>query len=243
MPRNLSLFLGCYDLDLVGRKPKHVQSIRRRRSNLRAMFSDPTGKDEKIDASEQSHVGPNRLPNRNGKGIQSKTGSGIIRPDAFLQSFHITLARGERKKTALMIQQVFKRIGIQLLVPQKIENHTRIKIARSRAHGNAASGCESHRGVNRLAVANSTETRPVSEVGKYGSAGQFRGEVMHQRFVRNAVEPITPNPRLKVPLRQRYFRSHLRNGLMEGRIETRELRRNRKNRLRGSHQRQSLWNV
>src|ERR1700730_16333838 len=115
-----------------------------------------------------------------------------------------------------MIQQIFKSIGVELLISQQKENDAWVEVARARPHRNAASGSKAHGGIDRSPVEKRTETRPVAQMRKDGASGKLCAEVVHQRFVRNTVETIATNPRVKIALRDWQVRCDVRNCLVKG---------------------------
>ena len=76
-----------------------------------------------------------------------------------------------------------------------------------------------------------------------GSLGKLRAEVMNERLVRETVETVASNTRVEVALRERQMRCDFRHGLVKYIVKTGELRRRRKERLRGSDKRQRLRDV
>src|ERR1700689_971642 len=142
-----------------------------------------------------------------------------------------------------MIEQILQTVGVELLIPQQIDDDARVEVARARPHWNAASRSKTHRGIDRYPVTKCAETRSVTQMGEDGSFGKLCAEIMHQRFVRNAVETIAANALVEIPLRERQMRSDFRDRLVKSVVEAGELCGRRKDRLRGSDQRQGLGDV
>src|SRR5271170_4049399 len=142
-----------------------------------------------------------------------------------------------------MVEQIFQLVGVELFIAHKIKDHARVEIARARPHGYAPSGSEAHRSIDRDSVSQRTQARPISEVRKYGSWRKLRAEMMHERFIRNAVEAIAPNPRVEVALREREMRCGLRNRLVKSVVKAGVVCSRGEDRLRGSDKRKRLWNV
>src|SRR6202021_3796770 len=111
-----------------------------------------------------------------------------------------------------------------LLVPQKIEDDSRVQVARSCSHGNAARGGEAHRGGDRGPVLQCTQTRAIPQVREDGSLGKRCTEMMHQRLVRNTVETVTTNACVKVALREGEAACNLRHRLMKTAVKAALLR-------------------
>ena len=72
--RNLLLFLGGDNLDLIWGEPKRFEAAGCCGADAVAMFSDAAGEDEKIHSAQQCHVRTNRFSDSNRKNIQGKTG-------------------------------------------------------------------------------------------------------------------------------------------------------------------------
>ncbi len=156
---------------------------------------------------------------------------------ALCQRFDVTLAGRQREKAALMIEQIFKTVGVELLCPEKIYDDAGVEVAGPSPHGNTAGWSQAHRGVDGFSISQGTKARAVPQVREDGSLGKLRSEMMYQRFVRDAVKAVTANPRFEVALRQCEVRGDFGNRLMESVVETGELRGRRKDRLCGSDQR------
>src|SRR3984885_15108534 len=136
-----------------------------------------------------------------------------------------------------MIQQIFKFLGAEIVISQKVNHDAGVKIPGARSHGNAARGRKAHRGVDRYPVSKRAQAQPVSQMRKDGFFWKRRPEMMHQRFIRNAVKAIAADPTVEVALRKGQMRCDFGNRLMESVVEARELSSRRKDRLRGSDQR------
>src|ERR1035438_138398 len=109
--RDLSLFLGRDNLNLVPSQPESFKTLSCRRSNVIAVLSDAAREDEKIHTAQQSHVRPDCLSYRNRKDIQGKTGVRIIRAGAFFQPLDIALAGGKSEEATLMIDRKSTRLN------------------------------------------------------------------------------------------------------------------------------------
>src|ERR1700686_4045313 len=239
---DLLLFLGGDHLNLIWGQAETFQPLGRRGSNAVAVLSDAAGEDEKIGASQQSHVCPDCFSNGDGENIESETRLWIVAAGALLQSFHIALAGGERKKAAVMVEQVFKLVGVELLLAEKINDDAGVEVAGSRSHGNSASGRQAHGGVDRYSISQGTEARSIAQVRENRSFGKVRAEMMDQGFVGNAVEAVATDAGVEVALRQGEMRCNFRNRLVKGVVEAGEMLP-RKDRLRGGDQLQSLRDV
>src|ERR1700726_1860685 len=101
-----------------------------------------------------------------------------------------------------MIEKIFKLVSVELLIAQQVKEDARVEVARARTHRNATSRSEAHGGVDRFPVSKSAETRAVAQMRKDGSFGKLRGEVMHQRLIRNTVEAIALNPCVEIAMRE-----------------------------------------
>jgi len=177
---DLLLFLGGDHLNLIWGQAETFQPLGRRGSNAVAVLSDAAGEDEKIGAPQQSHVCPDCFSNGDRKNIESETRLWIVAAGALLQSFHIALAGGERKKAAVMVEQVFKLVGVELLLAEKINDDAGVEVAGSRSHGNSASGRQAHGGVDRYSISQGTEARSIAQVRENRSFGKLRAEMMDQ---------------------------------------------------------------
>jgi len=234
---DLSLFLRRDNLNLVWSQAKKFEALRCCGSNVIAVLSDASREDEKIRTSQQSRVSPDRFSYRDGKYIQSKTGIWIIRADAFFERFHITLAGRESEKTAPMIEQILKFVGVELRISHEVDEDAGIEVARSGCHWNAARGSEAHRSVDRDPASKGTEARSIPQMRKNRSLGKPRTEVMHQRLIRNPVEAIASNPCVEIVVGESEARCDLRHGLMKSVIETGEVCGRREDGLRRSDER------
>ena len=143
------------------------------------MLSDAAGEDEKVDTTEKCHVCADYLAHGSGKNIQRKSGVGIVGAHPLFKLPHIALAGRETKKAALMIEQIFKLIGAEFLIPQKVKEYARVEIAGARPHWYAAGGSEAHGGVDGYSVAKRAEACSVAKVREDGSPGKSRAEMMH----------------------------------------------------------------
>src|SRR5580704_7925834 len=101
-----------------------------------------------------------------------------------------------------MVKHVLKLVSSQFLMAHKVDEYARVEIPRTGSHGNTAGRSEPHRGVYGYSFAQSAEACSIPEVREDDSPGKLRAEVMHQRFIRKAVETITSNPRIEIVLRK-----------------------------------------
>src|SRR4029077_20602297 len=177
MTRDL-LFFPCGDnLNLVCREIEKFEAVRGCRSNVIAVLSDAAGKNEKVHTAEESNVCTDSLTYGNRKDIQRESGARIVVADTLFQRLHIAFAGGKSKESALMIEHIFKLIGVQFRGAQKIEENAGIKIATTSAHRNTACRSEAHGGVDGDSVAKSTEARSVTKVREDGSFGKLISEM------------------------------------------------------------------
>ncbi len=144
MASNLLFFLGGDNLNFSCREPQGFKSVRGRRADVAAVLSDAAGEYHNICTAQQSHVSSDYLAHRASKDVERQSGFGVSGAGAFLQGLYVALPGRETEKTALMIQQSFQFIGIEFLVTQKINDHARVEIARTRTHRNAAGRGEAH---------------------------------------------------------------------------------------------------
>src|ERR1700756_2330300 len=161
------------------------------------MFSDAAGKDKKVYTAEQRGICPDYLAYGNGEDIQGQSRLQVVGLRTFFQRLYVTLAGRKSEEAALMVEQIFNLVGVQLLVAHEIEEDARIKITRARTHRDAARGSETHGGVDRYTVANSAEARSVTEVREDGSFWKPHADMMHERLIRETVETVAPNPRVE----------------------------------------------
>ena len=167
------------------------------------MFSDAASEDEKIHTTEKGNVRADHLAYRNGKNIQREGGAWVVGADALFQHLYVTLAARESEKATLMIEQIFQLVVAELLIAQEVEKNARIEIPRARAHRDAAGGREAHGGVDRYSIAKSAKARSITEVREDGSFGKPLAEVMHQRFIGEAMESVASNTCVEVALGKR----------------------------------------
>ena len=139
-----------------------------------------------------------------------------------------------------MVEQIFELVGTELLIPQKIDEDTRVKIAGTRTHRDAAGRGKAHSGIDRYSVAKSTEACSITEMCEDGSLWKLVAEVMHERLVGETVETIASNPCVEVALRKGEMRRHLRHGTVKSIVEAGVVYRRRKDRLCRSDERQRL---
>lgn len=176
--RHLSLFLGGNNLNLVCSQAEKLKSVSGCRPNVVTVLTDTTCEDEKINPAQKSSVRADYLANGDGKNFQRKNRPCVIGLDALLESLYVTLSGRKSEKAALMVEKVLKRVRTQLLVAQKIKQHSRIDVAGPGAHRNATRGREPHSGVDRHSTANSAEAGSVTEMREDGSLGKLLSKVM-----------------------------------------------------------------
>src|SRR5713226_832127 len=145
---NLLFFLCGDNPDLFCSEAENFEAVRSCGPNAIAVLSNAAGEDKKLNTAEESNVCPDYLAYRNGKAIQRKSGMRVVGASTFFQHLHITLAGRKSEEAALMVEQIFKLIGAELLIAQKVEENARIKIARARTHRDATRGSEAHGGVD-----------------------------------------------------------------------------------------------
>ena len=197
------MFFLCGDnLDLFWSEAEKFEAVRSCGPNVLAVLSDTAGEDEKVNTAEESNICTDYLAYGNRKDIQRKSGASVVRAGPLFQRLHITLAGGECEEAALMVEQIFKFVGAELLIPYKVEDDARIKIAGASTHRDAARGGQAHRGVDRYSVAKSAEAGSITQMREDGSFGNLRTEMMHERLVRETVETIASNPAVEIALRE-----------------------------------------
>lgn len=241
--RDLLLFFCGDNLDFVCSEAEKFEAVCNRGTNVTAVFSDPTGEDEKVHPTEQSRVCTDYLAYRNGEHIQRKRGVWIVGAGAIFKRLHIAFAGGEGEEAALMIDEIFHLVGAELLRAKKINKDPGVEISGPRAHRDSTGRGEAHGGVDRHPIAKSAETCSIAEMREDGPLGKLRAEVMNERLVRETMETVASNTRVEVALRERQMRRDFRHGLVKYIVKTGELRRRREKRLRGSDKRQSLRDV
>src|SRR5271163_50224 len=109
--RNLLFFLCGDTLDLVGSEAEKFEAVCNCGTNIIAVFSDPAGEQQNVHAAEQSNVCTDCLAHGNHKHIQRKHGLWIFGAGALFKRLHIAFATGESEEAALMIDEVFHRVG------------------------------------------------------------------------------------------------------------------------------------
>ena len=119
--RDLLLFFCGDNLDFVCSEAEKFEAVCNRGTNVIAVFSDPTGEDEKVHPTEQSRVCTDYLAYRNGEHIQRKRGVWIVGAGAIFKRLHIAFAGGEGEEAALMIDEIFHLVGAELLRAKKID--------------------------------------------------------------------------------------------------------------------------
>ncbi len=142
------------------------------------MLSDATGEDKKIRTAEKSKVCTDYLANGNGKYIQRKSGVWVVGAGALFQRLHIALAGRESEEATLMIKQIFKLVGAELLGAQQIEKDARVEITGTGTHRDAPGWGEAHGGIDRYSIAKSAEACSVTKMRHDGSLGKVRAEVI-----------------------------------------------------------------
>src|SRR5262249_28749901 len=146
-------------------------------------------------------------------------------------------------ESGMPVEEIFKSVGVQLLCPHEIEQHARVKIARASAHRHSAGRRQSHRCVDRSAIAYRNHAAPASQVRKDRTSWELRSQAMHKRFIREPVKAVSPDSIHEVSLRQRQVCRRLGHRAMKRGIEAGDMERVGKLLLRLSYQLQSLWNV
>src|ERR1700674_4657936 len=202
MTRDLLFFLCRDSLNLVCREIEKFEAVRSCRPNVIAVLSDAAGKDEKVHTAEESNVCTDSLTYGNRKDIQRESGARIVRADTLFERLHIAFAGRKSEEAALMIEHIFKPVGVRFLGAQKIEENAGIKIATASAHWNTACRSEAHGGVDGNSVAKSTEARSVTKVREDGSFRKLISEMMHQRLVRKTMKTVATNACIVIALRE-----------------------------------------
>src|ERR1700686_3772694 len=202
MTRDLLLFLGGDNLNLVCREVEKYEAVRSCRPNVIAVLSDAAGKDEKVHTAEESNICTDSLTYGNRKDIQRESGARIVAADTLFQRLHIAFAGRKSEEAALMIEHIFKPVGVQFPGAHKIEENAGIKIATTSAHRNAACRSEAHGGVDGNSAAKSAEARSVTKVREDGSFGKLISEMMHQRLVGKAMKTVATNTCVVTALRE-----------------------------------------
>ena len=241
--RDLEFFLCGENLNLVCGEAKKFEAAGSQGSNIITVFSDAASEDEKIHTTEKGNVRADYLAYSNAKNIQREGGARVVGANALLQHLYVTLPARESEKATLMIEQIFQFVVAELLIAQEVEKNARIEIARARAHRDAAGGREAHGGVDRYSIAKSAEARSVTEMREDGTFGKALAEVMHQRFIGEAMESVALNTRVKVALGKRQVRCYFRDGAVKGIVEAGKVDRRWKDRLRGGDEHQRLRDV
>src|ERR1700733_11280537 len=80
-----------------------------------------------------------------------------------------------------------------MLLPQQVEDHTRIEVARAGRHGNSAGRREPHRGVDGPPAAHRGQARAAAEGGSDRPFRHLVPELEKDRLVGEAVEAIAAN--------------------------------------------------
>src|ERR1700720_4886761 len=142
-----------------------------------------------------------------------------------------------------MIDQLFEHGGIEFLLAQKMDQNSRIDIAAPRAHDHAAGWRQTHAGVDRFSGSDRGHACTIAEMGNHEAVRQIVCKLMHDRFTRKAVKSVTLNSFRLQFLRDRKDTCERRQFRMEGRVETRRLRKPRKMLLCEADDRQSRWNM
>ena len=142
-----------------------------------------------------------------------------------------------------MIDQLFEHGGIEFLLAQKIDQNSRIDIAAPRTHDHAAGWRQTHAGVDRFSGSDRGHACTIAEMGDHEAVRQIVRNLIHDRFTRKAVKSVTLNPFRLQFLRDRKETRDRRQFGMEGRVETRRLRKSRKMLLCAADDRQSRWNM
>src|ERR1700674_5764728 len=136
--RDLLFFLCGDNLNLVCREVERFEAVRSCRPNVIAVLPDAAGKDEKVHAAEESNVCTDSLAYGNRKDIQRESGARLVAADTLFQRLHIAFAGRKSEEAALMIEHIFKPVGIQFLGAQKIQEDAGVKIATTSTHRDAS---------------------------------------------------------------------------------------------------------
>jgi hypothetical protein len=118
--RHLPFFLCGDNLDLIRAKAENFEVIRSERSNVSAVLSDAAGKYEEVHTAEESNVCADSLAYGNRKDIQRESGARIVRADTLFERLHIAFARRKSEEAALMIEHLFKPVGVRFLGAQSL---------------------------------------------------------------------------------------------------------------------------
>src|SRR5260370_31143062 len=101
---------------------------------------DAGGEGEKVDSTEEGYIRTDYLAHGKRKDIQRKSSVGIVGAHALFQRLHIALTGRESKKAALMVEHIFKPVGVQFLGAQKIAEDRGRRRGQDR-HNECPSGC------------------------------------------------------------------------------------------------------
>jgi len=182
MARDLFFFLGGDNLNPVGGEAEKFKAVGSCGTNVIAVLPDAAGENQAIHTAQESGVCTDHLANRNGESIQRKSGPWVVGAGALFEGLDVALAGRESKEAAVMIKQIFKLVGAELLRAKEIEQDARVEIAGTGTHQDPAGGSEAHGGVDRYSIANSAEACSVTEMREDGSFGKLGAEVMHERL-------------------------------------------------------------
>src|SRR5579885_3449890 len=122
---------------------------------------------------------------------------------------------------------------------KQIEQHARIKIARTGTHDQAASGGEAHCGLDAAAMLDGCHARPIPKMGDddpaISRAGILCAQSGEDGFIREAMKTVANDPCIKKPARQRIELSDARHAPMKGGIKASYLKGVRVRLLRGTN--------
>ena len=131
-----------------------------------------------------------------------------------------------------MIDQLFERGGIELLLARQINQHAWVEIAGARTHDHSATWGQSHAGVERFAILDGGDAGAIAEMGDDQAARRILSKLAHDRFTREAVEAVALDALYLQFLVDRKHACHFRQIGMKGGVETCHLRKPGKKFLR-----------
>ena len=142
-----------------------------------------------------------------------------------------------------MIDQIFQHGGVELLLAREVDQDTGIEIAAARAHDHSAGRRQAHAGVDGFAAFDGGHACAIAEMSDDQSVGRIGGKLVHDRFAREAVEPVALDAlRPQFPGDRKDARDRRQSGVKRG-VETRHLRKPGKMHFREADDRQSWWNM
>src|ERR1700691_4970453 len=89
---DLLFLLRRHSLNLFCREAEDFEALCSCGANGFAMLSDASGKNQKVDASQQSNVGADCFAYCSGENVQRKSGMGIVREGSLFKCLHVALA-------------------------------------------------------------------------------------------------------------------------------------------------------